>query len=120
MRKYDIVDRILWSLIVIGLTMTAVNFFAARGPSSEVISSSIQEIKPAPPPARHFGQPILDDRPQIKLSEARTNVRKFVEEIDADAQARGLEALSEEDKNEMVEALLRNMKAQGSYNFVDQ
>jgi hypothetical protein len=58
-RKFDVVDVVLGFFIVLGAVMTALNFFATRGPSSEIVDSSIQEITPAPPPVqRHFGQPI--------------------------------------------------------------
>jgi hypothetical protein len=56
MKFIDIIGIVL---IIVGIMMTAVNFFAVRGgPSSEVIGSSIQEIKPEPPVHKHLGQPI--------------------------------------------------------------
>ena len=54
-----LIDAIGLGLIIVGIVMTAVNFFASRGPNSDVISSTIEEIAPAPPPVRRqYGRPI--------------------------------------------------------------
>jgi hypothetical protein len=55
-----LIDAIGLGLIIVGIAMTAMTFFASRSDqSSEVVDSSIQEITPAPPPIhRRFGQPI--------------------------------------------------------------
>ena len=54
-----LIDAIGIGLIVVGITMTAMSFFHARGPSSEIVDSEIHEITPSPPPAhKQFGQPI--------------------------------------------------------------
>ena len=120
MKKFDIVDIVLGFFIILGVIMTAFNFFANRGPSSEIVDSSVTEITPSQPPQRHFGQPITDDRPIIKLSEARPIVRRYVEDINDSAKAHGLGGLNEKQKSEMVESIIDGMKARGTYEFVDQ
>jgi hypothetical protein len=54
-----LIDAIGIVLIIVGIMMTAINFFAMRGPSSEIVDSEVHEITPAPPSApKQFGQPI--------------------------------------------------------------
>jgi hypothetical protein len=55
-----LIDAIGIVLIIVGIVMTAMSFFASRGPNSDVISSTIEEIAPAPPPSndQQHRQPI--------------------------------------------------------------
>jgi hypothetical protein len=62
-KSVKLIDAIGIALIIAGIVMTAINFFTVRGPDSDVISSTIEEIAPAsPPPVRRldriFGFPI--------------------------------------------------------------
>ncbi len=115
--KLTVVDAVLGFFILLGVIMTAINFFATRGPTSEIVDSEIREIAPPPPPVhKKFGQPIADKKPQIKMSEARAIVRQYVEEM---SELPNSGVITKEKQDKLVEDILANMEKQGIYDFVD-
>jgi hypothetical protein len=61
----------------------------------------------------------LWEKPQIKLSEVRPLIRHYVDDMAKDAEKSGIEVISEENRAKMVEIIISEMKAQGTYDFVE-
>ena len=59
------------------------------------------------------------EKPQLKLSEVRPRIERLVEEISQDAKEHGIGEPNREDKSKLVESIIANMKARGTYDFVE-
>jgi hypothetical protein len=59
------------------------------------------------------------DKPQVKISEARPLIGRYVDKMAQDSKELLRIELSEAQKKEMVEAILSKMETQGTYDFVD-
>ena len=58
-------------------------------------------------------------RPEVKLSKAKPIIREYVEKMAADSKMNTGADLTEEQKNQLVDSIVRNMEAQHIYAFVD-
>jgi uncharacterized protein YpuA (DUF1002 family) len=61
----------------------------------------------------------VSDKPKVKLSEALPALSQDVERMSQDVKEQTGVELSTEQKNKMVNALLSQMNAEGTYDFVD-
>ena len=59
------------------------------------------------------------DKPKVKLSETMSALRHDVEQMSQAVKERTGVELSTEQENKMVDAMLFQMKAEGTYDFVD-
>jgi hypothetical protein len=67
----------------------------------------------------HIQATVSAGKPQIKLSELRPALRLYVEDVSHSAREHGMEELSQEQKNKLIETIIADMEAQGTYEFVE-
>jgi hypothetical protein len=61
----------------------------------------------------------MQEKPQIKQSEAKLVIMRTVEKMSQAAQSRTGVGFSEEEKIELADSILSNMKDRGTYAFID-
>jgi hypothetical protein len=72
-------------------------------------------------PVTAFGRAVAQEAAKrvIKWSEAKPIIREYVEKMAADSKASSGVELTDQQKTELVDSIVRNMEAQHIYAFVD-